>query len=146
MTPIEDVVYTAEATADFGRDGGVTIVDADPDALRLVKPPGMGGKGGDEGVNPEQLFAAGYAACFHGALLFHARRLGTPADGSTVTARVSIGRTADGGFGLAAEIVVRLPGLTEDEARAATDAAHAACPYSRAVSGNIAVTIEILTD
>lgn len=146
MTPIEDVVYIAEATADFGRDGGVTIVDADPSAFRLVKPPGMGGKGGGGGVNPEQLFAAGYAACFHGALLFHARRLGTPADGSSVTARVSIGRTADGGFGLAATLVVHLPGLTEDEARVATEAAHAACPYSRAVSGNIPVTLDVLTD
>jgi len=143
-TPIEDVVYTAEASANFGRDGGVTIVDADPAAFQLVKPPGMGGKSGAPGINPEQLFAAGYAACFHGALLFHARRLGTPADGSSVTARVSIGRTEDGGFGLAVVLRIYLPGLSTEAAHAAVEVADQACPYSRAVRGNIEVTLEIV--
>lgn len=145
-TPLEQVVYVAEASADFGREGGVRIIDAEPSAFSLVKPPGMGGRGGDSGVNPEQLFAAGYAACFHGALLFNARQEGVAADGSTVTARVSIGRVADGGFGLAVELEIHLPGVPQDKAEALVEIAHGACPYSRATRGNIDVELRTRTD
>jgi lipoyl-dependent peroxiredoxin len=145
-TPLEQVVYIAEASADFGREGGVRILDAEPSAFSLVKPPGMGGRGGDAGVNPEQLFAAGYAACFHGALLFNARHQGVALDGSTVTARVSIGRVADGGFGLAVELEIHLPGVPQDKAEALVEIAHVACPYSRATRGNIDVELRTRTD
>lgn len=139
-TPLTKVVYTAQATADFGRDGGVTIADS-PLAFSLAKPPGMGGREGDEGANPEQLFAAGYAACFHGALLFHARSRGIDAAGSTVTANVAIGQVEVGGFGLAVELVVHLPGVDEQAAAGLLEAAHEGCPYSRATRGNIEVTL-----
>lgn len=139
--PVDQPVYVAEATADYGREGGVRIVDADPSALSLVKPPGMGGREGDVGVNPEQLFAAGWAACFHGALLFQARQAGVPTEGSSVSARVTIGRVADGGYGLAAALDVRLPGVPQARADELAASAHAACPYSRATRGNIEVTV-----
>ena len=144
--PVDQPVYVAEATADFGREGGVRIVDAEPGAFALVKPLGMGGRAGTVGVNPEQLFAAGWAACFHGALLFHARQAGVPTEGSAVTARVAIGRVADGGFGLAAELEVRLPGVPRARADELAAIAHGACPYSRATRGNIDVTVTAVGD
>lgn len=145
-TPVDQVVYVAEATADFGREGGIRITDAEPSTFALVKPPGMGGRSGATGVNPEQLFAAGYAACFHGALLFNARQQDVAADGSTVTAKVAIGRVADGGFGLAVELDIHLPGVAQDRAEALVAVAHDACPYSRATRGNIDVTLTTRTD
>ena len=142
-TPLQSVRYTAEATAsNFGRDGCVRIAESDI-ALDLAKPPGMGGRTNDAGANPEQLFAAGYAACFHGALLFHARAEGIDVEGSHVTARVSIGPIDGGGLGLAVELWVRLPGLDEAVATKLTDTAHEACPYSRATRGNIEVAVTI---
>jgi lipoyl-dependent peroxiredoxin len=143
-TSLQKVVYTAEATADFGRDGGVTISDS-PLTFALAKPPGMGGKAGAEGANPEQLFAAGYAACFHGALLFHARARKIAADGSRVTARVDIGPVAGGGLGLGVELIVQLPGVDETDAASLVETAHDACPYSRATRGNIDVRLTVKT-
>ena len=145
-TPVDQVVYVAEATADFGREGGIRITAAEPSTFALVKPPGMGGRSGATGVNPEQLFAAGYAACFHGALLFNARQQDVAADGSTVTAKVAIGRVADGGFGLAVELDIHLPRVAQDRAEALVAVAHDACPYSRATRGNIDVTLTTRTD
>jgi lipoyl-dependent peroxiredoxin len=143
-TSLQKVVYTAEATADFGRDGGVTISDS-PLTFALAKPPGMGGKEGAEGANPEQLFAAGYAACFHGALLFQARARKIAADGSRVTARVDIGPVAGGGLGLGVELIVQLPGVDETDAASLVETAHDACPYSRATRGNIDVRLTVKT-
>ena len=140
--PLQKVVYTAEATADFGRDGGITISDSAL-AFALAKPPGMGGKAGAEGANPEQLFAAGYAACFHGALLFHARARKITAEGSRVTARVDIGPVEGGGLGLGVELIVHLPGVDEADAAALAETAHGACPYSRATRGNIHVQLTV---
>lgn len=141
-TPVTKTLYTAQATADFGREGGVRIED-NPLTFSLAKPPGMGGKPGDEGVNPEQLFAAGYAACFHGALLFHARAQKADASGSSVTANVDIGTVDPDGLGLAVELLIDLPNVPSDEASALVAKAHDACPYSRATRGNIEVALTI---
>lgn len=141
-TPLTKVLYTAQATADFGREGGVRIED-NPLTFSLAKPPGMGGKPGDEGVNPEQLFAAGYAACFHGALLFHARAQKIDASESSVAAKVDIGTVDSDGLGLAVELVIHLPDVSSEDASALVATAHDACPYSRATRGNIEVTLTV---
>lgn len=101
----------------------------------------MGGKDGDEATNPEQLFAAGYAACFHGALLFIARQDKIAVTGSTVTAKVTIGSVEAGGFGLAVTLEVSLPDVDEDHAQSLVGKAHMACPYSRATRRNIEVEV-----
>lgn len=142
MTDLKRVVYTAEATADFGRNGRVRTADRSLE-LALAKPPGMGGREGDEGTNPEELFAAGYAACFHGALLHHAKVAGIDAETSTVTATVDIGFVDGGGYGLAVELLIDLPDVEPDMARKVIDAAHDGCPYSRATRGNIEVTCSL---
>lgn len=144
ITHVQKAVYTAEATADFGRDGGVTISDSDL-SFSLTKPPGMGGKAGAAGANPEQLFAAGYAACFHGALLYHARGQKVDASGSSVTAQVDIGPVEGEGLGLAVRLQVALPGVEQQAAQRLTATAHEACPYSRATRGNIEVEISVTT-
>lgn len=141
---LDKVVYTAAATADFGRDGGVKIADSEL-SFALSKPPGMGGKADAPGANPEQLFAAGYAACFHGALLYHARAQKVDASDSNVTARVDIGPVSDGGLGLAVQLEVMLPGVDPAAAERLTATAHEACPYSRATRGNIEVEITVTT-
>lgn len=141
---LERVLYSAVATADMGRDGRVATDDGRLD-LALSKPPGMGGRADDAGTNPEQLFAAGYAGCFHGALLFHARAAGVEAEGSNVSARVDIGRLPDdGGLALAVELCVRIPGVDPDVARQLVAKAHETCPYSRATRGNIDVEVSVV--
>jgi Ohr subfamily peroxiredoxin len=145
MSALEKVLYTAVATADMGREGRVSTDDGRLD-VGLSKPPGMGGRDGEVGTNPEQLFAAGYAGCFHGALLFHARAAGVDAEGSDVTARVEIGRLPDeGGLGLRVELLVNVPGAEPSAVEELTAKAHESCPYSRATRGNIDVTITITT-
>lgn len=145
MSALERVLYSAVATADLGREGRVATDDGRLD-VALSKPPGMGGGPTSEGTNPEQLFAAGYAGCFHGALLFHARSAGVDADDSDVTATVHIGRLpADGGLGLAVELNVRLPGVDPNVVEDLVARAHESCPYSRATRGNISVTIHTAT-
>ncbi|MFC9956610.1 organic hydroperoxide resistance protein [Streptomyces nigra] len=132
-----DVLYTAVATAENGRDGRVATDDGTLDVV--VNPPKeMGGSG--TGTNPEQLFAAGYSACFQGALAVVARREKVDVTGSTVTAKVGIGKNDDG-FGLIVEISANIPNVDGETARALLKKAHEVCPYSRATRGNITVTL-----
>ena len=137
-------LYTAVATAtDQGRNGHTRTDDGKLD-LDLSMPEAMGGPGGD-GTNPEQLFAAGYAACFANALRSSARRDGdeTLADGSTVTAHVGIGAIGGGRFGLAVRLEVSVPALEQAAAEALVAKAHERCPYSNATRGNIDVTLDV---
>ncbi|MFJ5773174.1 organic hydroperoxide resistance protein [Streptomyces sp. NPDC093094] len=132
-----DVLYTAVATAENGRDGRVATDDGRLDVV--VGPPvEMGGSG--TGTNPEQLFAAGYSACFQGALGVVARQDGADVSGSTVTAKVGIGR-GDDGFGLIVEISAAIPNVDAETARSLVKKAHEVCPYSKATRGNITVTL-----
>ncbi|MFF7173491.1 organic hydroperoxide resistance protein [Streptomyces pseudovenezuelae] len=132
-----DVLYNAVATAENGRDGRVATDDGRLDVV--VNPPKeMGGNG--QGTNPEQLFAAGYSACFQGALGVVARQEQADISGSTVTAKVGIGKNADG-FGLIVEISATIPNADPQTARALLEKAHQVCPYSKATRGNISVTL-----
>ncbi|MFE1307881.1 organic hydroperoxide resistance protein [Streptomyces sp. NPDC058755] len=132
-----DVLYTAVATAENGRDGRVATDDGKLDVV--VNPPKeMGGSGA--GTNPEQLFAAGYSACFQGALSVVARQEGVDVSGSTVTAKVGIGRNEEG-FGIIVEITAEIPNVEESVARELIEKAHQVCPYSKAIRGNITVTL-----
>jgi lipoyl-dependent peroxiredoxin len=134
----DKILYTAEAisTGD-GRNGHVTSSDKRID-LDLAIPPELGGPGA--GVNPEQLFAAGYAACFHSALRLVGRRAGADMTGSTVTAYVGIGPEGEA-FGLVVTLEIAVPNLGRAQARELADAAHQICPYSRATRGNISVEL-----
>ncbi|MFD6274131.1 organic hydroperoxide resistance protein [Streptomyces sp. NPDC060209] len=133
-----DVAYTAVATAENGRDGRVSTDDGKLDVV--VNPPKeMGGSGA--GTNPEQLFAAGYSACFQGALGVVARQEKADISGSTVTASVSIGKTEAGGFGLEVAISASIPNVDTATAQALIEKAHQVCPYSNATRGNIKVEL-----
>jgi osmotically inducible protein OsmC len=137
----DKVLYTAEATsAGDGRNGHVTSSDQRID-LDLTLPVEMGGTG--LGSNPEQLFAAGYAACFHSALRAVAGRERGALGDSTVTAQVGIGPDGDA-FGLVVTLVIHVPGLERDKVREFAEAAHQVCPYSRATRGNISVELRVL--
>jgi osmotically inducible protein OsmC len=134
-------LYTAQVTATGdGRDGKVRSTDGLVD-LDLAVPVEMGGAGG--ATNPEQLFAAGYAACFHNALRRVARRAKADVSGSEVTARVGIGPSGDGGFALAVTLRATLPAVDRATAEDLVAQAHQVCPYSRATRGNIDVVVEI---
>ncbi|WP_326503292.1 organic hydroperoxide resistance protein [Rothia nasimurium] len=136
-------LYTTEALATGeGRNGHVRTIDGAFDA-DLAIPVEMGGSG--KGLNPEQLFASGYAACFHSALQMVARMQKKNIEGSSVGAKVSIGKQGEG-FGLAVELEVVIPELPQDEAQALADAAHQVCPYSNATRGNIPVTVTVSDD
>lgn len=138
-----ETLYTAEAlSTGAGRNGHVRTDDGRVD-VDLAMPQSMGGSG--EGSNPEQLFAAGYAACFHSALQLVARQAGEDLGDSSVGAKVSIGRQGEG-FGLAVELEVVVPSLEHDEAQALADKAHQVCPYSNATRGNIDVTVTVVDD
>jgi lipoyl-dependent peroxiredoxin len=134
-------LYSASATTSGGRDGHVESSDGEL-ALDLTIPEGLGGKGGS-GTNPEQLFAAGYSACFESALRLVARQQKKDVGDASVRANVDIGQTDDGGFGLAVELVGHLPELPREEAQALMEEAHQVCPYSRATRGNIAVKLSV---
>ncbi|WP_406140186.1 organic hydroperoxide resistance protein [Streptomyces sp. NBC_01089] len=135
-----DVAYTAVATAENGRDGRVASNDGKLDVV--VNPPKeMGGSGA--GTNPEQLFAAGYSACFQGALGVVARQEKADISGSTVTAAVSIGKTEQGGFGLEVTITASIPNVDAATAQALIEKAHQVCPYSNATRGNIKVDLAV---
>ncbi|MET7668767.1 organic hydroperoxide resistance protein [Micromonospora luteifusca] len=135
------VLYTASATASGdGRDGHVETSDG-TFTLDLAVPKEMGGAGG--AANPEQLFAAGYAACFHGALRLVARRAKADVTGSVVGAEVGIGPNGSGGFGLTVQLVVDLPAVPRDAAEQLVEQAHQVCPYSNATRGNIDVTLTV---
>ncbi|MFB8749411.1 organic hydroperoxide resistance protein [Streptomyces parvulus] len=132
-----EVLYTAVATAENGRDGRVSTDDGKLD-LVVTPPKEMGGNGA--GTNPEQLFAAGYSACFQGALGVVARQEGADISGSTVTAKVGIGKNDDG-FGIIVEISAEIPAVDAATARSLVEKAHQVCPYSKATRGNITVTL-----
>ncbi|MBO4140586.1 organic hydroperoxide resistance protein [Micromonospora tulbaghiae] len=132
------VLYTASARATGdGRDGHVRTSDGTVE-LDLAVPKEMGGAGG--AANPEQLFAAGYAACFHSALRVVARQAKADVSGSVVEAEVGIGPNGSGGYGLAVTLVVDLPAVERAAAEQLVDAAHQVCPYSNATRGNVQVT------
>ncbi|MFC4150206.1 organic hydroperoxide resistance protein [Micromonospora mangrovi] len=135
------VLYTAsaQATGD-GRDGHVRTSDGTLD-LDLAIPKEMGGAGG--AANPEQLFAAGYAACFHSALRLVARKAKADVSGSVVDAQVGIGPNGSGGFGLTVALVVDLPGIERTAAEQLVAQAHQVCPYSNATRGNIEVALTV---
>ncbi|AWK71234.1 organic hydroperoxide resistance protein [Rhodococcus oxybenzonivorans] len=138
------ILYTAEALATGeGRNGRARTSDGRLD-LDLAIPVEMGGSG--NGTNPEQLFAAGYAACFHSALQMVARQAKADVTDSAVGARVGIGSANGGGFGLAVTLEVSLPHLSRDEALELTEKAHQVCPYSNATRGNVEVTLDVTED
>ncbi|KQR45171.1 organic hydroperoxide resistance protein [Microbacterium sp. Leaf161] len=139
-----EALYTAEALATgAGRDGRVATSEGNLE-LDLAIPKEMGGSG--DGANPEQLFAAGYAACFHSALQSVARTQKVKISDSSVGARVQIGSNGEGGFGLAVQLEVVIPDLPHEQAQALADAAHKVCPYSNATRGNIDVEITVTDD
>ena len=134
------VLYTAEATSSGdGRNGHVVTSDHRLD-LDLAMPPELGGSG--NGTNPEQLFAAAYAACFHSALRGLARQAGVDTTGSTVTAQVGVGPEGDV-YGLEVTLIISIPGLEQEKTRELAEAAHHRCPYSRATRGNISVELRV---
>lgn len=140
MTP-EPILYTAEMTSTGGRDGSANRPDGSM-PLKLSVPKSLGGPGG-EGTNPEELFAAGYSACFIGALKVAGRAAKQPIpDDVQVEAKISIGKV-ETGYGLAAELVVHLPGLDRGTAQGLVEQAHQTCPYSNATRGNIDVKLTL---
>jgi Ohr subfamily peroxiredoxin len=138
-----NVLYKTSAKATGGRDGTAATLDGALD-VKLATPKELGG-GGGAGNNPEQLFAAGYAACFIGAMKFVASQGGpkVPAD-ATVTSTVGIGPRSEGGFGLDVALAVSLPGVPKAEAEALVAKAHQVCPYSNATRGNVDVRLTVV--
>ena len=137
------VLYTAEATATGGRQGKVRSSDGVVD-LELAFPKELGGSGAPGHSNPEQLFAATYAACFQSALDLVARAEDVSLGETTITSRVSIGRDdSDGGFGLQVELAASIPGVGRDKALDLLAKAHQVCPYSKATRGNIEVNLTV---
>jgi osmotically inducible protein OsmC len=133
-------LYTAEATAWGGRSGRSASSDGNLD-VTLVVPAELGGPGG-EGTNPEQLFAAGYAGCFHSALKLIARSKKLDVSESAITVRVHL-LASDAIFNIGAEIQAELPGIDRAQALELLEAAHAVCPYSNATRGNIDVQLAL---
>lgn len=140
--PLEKAVYTAKAKATGGRDGRATSSDEVLD-VKLAVPKEMGGAGG--GTNPEQLFAAGYSACFLGAMKFVAGRdkINISKD-AFIEGEVGIGPIPTG-FGIEVKLNIHLEGMDQAEAQKLVDAAHIVCPYSNATRGNINVTLNVIT-
>jgi osmotically inducible protein OsmC len=139
-TKLDKVIYTAHAHTTGGRDGQSTSDDGKL-SVKLAPPPALGGNG--NGTNPEQLFAAGYSACFMGAMKHVAgmKKITIPADAS-IDASVDIG-PIPAGFGIAAKLVINLPGMDRAVAQDLVDTAHGVCPYSNATRGNIEVELVI---
>lgn len=139
---LEKVLYRAQATATGGREGRATSADGAID-LTLNTPRELGGPGG-AGTNPEQLFAAGYSACFIGALKFVAgkAKVALPAE-TSITGHVGIGPIPTG-FALKVDLDISVPGLPKEQVKQLVDAAHQVCPYSNATRGNIDVTLNIV--
>ncbi len=138
---IEKILYAATATATGGREGRATSPDNVLD-VQLSTPRELGGAGGP-GTNPEQLFAAGYSACFLGALKFVAGKAKvTLPSTTTVTGKVGIGQIPTG-FGIEAELTIAAPGIDRDVLQGLVEQAHTVCPYSNATRGNIGVTLVI---
>jgi Ohr subfamily peroxiredoxin len=138
-----DIKYSTEATATGGRDGHARSPDGRLD-VTLATPKELGGAGGD-GTNPEQLFAAGYSACFIGALKVAGEQLKVKLpDDVTVTAKVGIGPRSAGGCGITADLAVSLPGIERAQAQQLVKAAHQICPYSNATRGNVDVGLTLV--
>lgn len=137
------IIYTAEAVSTGGRDGRSISSDKHLD-VKLTTPKEMGGAGG-EGTNPEQMFAAGYSACFIGAMKFvaGATKVAVPAD-TSVKAEVGIGPNDKGGFGIAVTLNIALPGMDKAAAQTLVDKAHEVCPYSNATRGNVDVKLVLV--
>ena len=138
-----DVIYKTKATANGGgRDGAARSDDGSVD-VKLVVPKEMGGPGG-VGANPEKLFAAGYSACFLGAMRAISPKVGVkvPAE-ATVTAEVGFGPRSEGGYGITADLTIDLPGVDRAEAEKLIAAAHEICPYSNATRNNVDVGLTL---
>ena len=137
-----NVIYKTSATATGGRDGSTRSDDGSVD-VKLVVPKEMGVPGG-EGANPEKLFAAGYAACFLGAMKAVSGKVGVkvPQD-ATVSAEVGFGPREEGGYGVTAALTATLPGIDRADARKLMEAAHEVCPYSNATRGNLDVGLTV---
>ncbi|WP_077326319.1 organic hydroperoxide resistance protein [Virgibacillus siamensis] len=135
-----NALYTASSTVRGGRNGRVISDDKIID-MPLVMPKSLGGAGG-EGTNPEQLFSAGYAACFDSALNLAARKQRTKIGETEVKAQVSIGKDTDGGFALTVALDVKIPGVEQEVAEQLVESAHQICPYSKATRDNIAVDLK----
>lgn len=140
-TPLQKVIYTAQAHTTGGRDGRSVTDDGLLD-VKLSPPKAMGGAG--EGTNPEQLFAAGYSACFMGAMKHVAgmKKIAVPAD-TSIDASVDIGPIPQG-FGIAVQMRISIPGMDRAVAQDLIDTAHGVCPYSNATRGNIDVTLTLV--
>ena len=136
------ILYWAEAESKGGRIGSARTSDGALD-VKIVIPKDLGGDADAEGTNPEQLFAAGYAACFHSAMKTIAGMKKIDLDESTVTARVGLGPTGTGGFGLETELRVDVPGLDRETAHSLVRKAHRRCPYSNATKGNMEVALTV---
>ena len=132
------IVYTASATTTGGRQGRAVSTDGVLD-LTLAAPKEMGGTG--EGTNPEQLFAAGYSACFNGALMLVARRVKVDASAAQVTANIGFGPEGDS-YAITADLEVAIPGLELAQVQELAEAAHQVCPYSKAIRGNVPATVK----
>jgi osmotically inducible protein OsmC len=138
-TAVKTVMYTAEAVVEGGRDGHARTSDGNLD-VKLDTPTELEGTGGS-GTNPEQLFAAGYAACFQSSLMGIARGKNVNIDDCVITARVGVGPVAEGGFGLEVRLELTAPSLSDEDAAAFMTRAHKRCPYSRAIAGNVPVEL-----
>jgi len=136
-------MYTAEATATGGRNGHVKSSNDILD-LQVRAPKDLGGANNDY-ANPEMLFAAGYSACFDSALNLVIKKGNVKTGETTVTAKVSIGQIENGGFGLAAELAINIPGVTAEQANELAEQAHQVCPYSNATRGNVEVQLSVTT-
>lgn len=132
------VLYTAVATAEGGRNGRSQSLDGNLD-VRIVPPKELGGTG--DGTNPEQLFAAGYAACFQSAMHLVAKAQGHDLTDSSVTAEVDLGTDDGSRFSLAVRLIVSVPELDHDATQQLLEATHRVCPYSNATRGNIPVDL-----
>ncbi len=137
-----NVIYKTSATATGGRDGATRSDDGSVE-VKLVVPSEMGGPGG-VGANPEKLFAAGYSACFLGAMKAVSGKEGVkvPAD-ATVTATIGFGPRSEGGYGITADLKVNLPGVDREAGERLMHAAHVVCPYSNATRGNVDVGLTL---
>ncbi|KUJ52373.1 organic hydroperoxide resistance protein [Chryseobacterium sp. JAH] len=134
-------LYTTNVTAKGGRNGQVKSDNGVLD-LEVRMPKGLGGAN-DDYTNPEMLFAAGYAACFDSALNLIISKSKIQTGETSVAAKVSIGQNEDGGFGLAAELDVNIPGVSLEEAQELTEKAHQICPYSNATRNNMEVKLSV---
>ncbi|MFI6576003.1 organic hydroperoxide resistance protein [Nocardiopsis sp. NPDC050513] len=138
-----DILYTANATVTGEGRAGNGKTDDDRLSVDLSVPKGLGGDDGP-GTNPEQLFAVGYGACFHGALKKVAREAKADVNGSVIDSQVSLGKAEDG-FALVVDLTVTIPGADQADAEKLVEAAHQVCPYSRATRGNIDVNLTVKT-